>query len=76
MKTNTTEPKRLLDAEALAAMLGVSTRHIYRLSDGGRMPKPLKLGGARRWDRTAIESWIADGCPATTSTGKRGGSRR
>jgi excisionase family DNA binding protein len=59
----------------VAGLLGVSSRHVYRLADAGRMPRPLKLGGARRWDRVAIESWIADGCPATTSTHKRGGSR-
>lgn len=76
MKTSTTtaEPARLLDVGAVAALLGVSTRHVYRLADAGRAPRPLKLGGARRWDRVAIESWIADGCPAT-SNHKRGGSR-
>jgi excisionase family DNA binding protein len=75
MKTTpTTTPARLLDVVAVAALLGVSSRHVYRLADGGRMPRPLKLGGARRWDRAAIESWIADGCPAT-SNHKRGGSR-
>ena len=70
----TTEPARLLDVGAVAALLGVSTRHVYRLADGGRMPRPLKLGGARRWDRAAIDDWIRSGCP-TTSTTKRGGSR-
>jgi excisionase family DNA binding protein len=71
-KSTTAEPARLLDVEAVAALLGVSSRHVYRLADGGRMPRPLKLGGARRWDRQAVEQWIADGCPAT----KRGGSRQ
>lgn len=71
----TTEPARLLDVVAVAALLGVSTRHVYRLADGGRMPRPLKLGGARRWDRTAIDDWIQCGCPATSTT-KRGGGRR
>ena len=61
----TTELARLLDVRAVAALLGVSTRHVYRLADGGRMPRPLKLGGARRWDRAAIEGWIASGCPVT-----------
>jgi prophage regulatory protein len=72
--TTTTEPARLLDVGAVAALLGVSTRHVYRLADGGRMPRPLKLGGARRWDRAAIDDWIRSGCPATSTT-KRGGSR-
>jgi len=71
----TTEPARLLDVGAVAALLGVSSRHVYRLADGGRMPRPLKLGGARRWDRVAIERWVSDGCPAT-ATRNNGGSRR
>ncbi len=38
----TTEPARLLDVVAVAALLGVSTRHVYRLADGGRMPRPFE----------------------------------
>jgi len=62
--TTAKEPARLLDVGRVAALLGVSSRQVYRLADGGRMPRPLKLGGAVRWDREAIESWIAAGCPA------------
>ena len=71
----TAEPARLLDVVAVAAMLGVSPRHVYRLADGGRMPTPLKLGGARRWDREAVNDWILAGCPAMPSA-KRGGHRK
>ena len=71
--TATTEPARLLDVNAVAALLGVSSRHVHGLADSGRMPRPLKLGGARRWDRVAIEQWVSDGCPATRNNG---GSRR
>jgi excisionase family DNA binding protein len=60
-----TESARLLAVDDVAAMLGVSARHVYRLADGGRMPRPVKLGGAVRWDRQAIESWIANGCPSS-----------
>ncbi len=64
-KTKTpTEPARMLDVETVATMLGVSGRHVYRLADGGQMPRPVKLGGAVRWDRCAIEQWIDAGCPA------------
>lgn len=58
------EPTRLLDVDRVAGMLGVSSRQVYRLADGGRMPRPLRLGGAVRWDRQTIENWIAAGCPA------------
>jgi len=60
----TQEPARLLDVGGVAEMLGVSSRQVYRLADGGKMPRPLRLGGSVRWDRQSIESWIAAGCPA------------
>ena len=55
---------KLLDVQAVAEMLGCSQRHIYRLSDAGRMPAPVKLGALIRWNRAAVESWIDQGCPA------------
>jgi len=54
----------LLDVRAVAAMVGCSSRNIYRLSDGGRMPRPVKIGRLVRWRRTDIEAWIAAGCPS------------
>ena len=60
----------MLDVAAVAKMLGVSTRHIYRMSDSGQMPRPCKLGGAVRWDRRVIESWIADGCAHVRNAAK------
>ncbi len=35
---------QLLDVAAVAEMLGCSARHVYRLSDAGKMPAPVKLG--------------------------------
>ena len=61
---NQTEPARLMTVEAVAAMLAVSSRHIYRLADSGKMPRPVKLGGSNRWDREVIENWIEESCPA------------
>lgn len=66
------EPPRLLTVDAVAAMLDVSGRQVYRLADAGRMPRPLKVGGSVRWDRQTVERWIADGCPPVASR-KRGG---
>jgi excisionase family DNA binding protein len=54
----------LLSVRAVAALLDCSTRHVYRLSDAGRMPPPRKLGSLVRWSRQEIEEWITDGCPA------------
>ena len=56
--------RQLGDVQAVADKLTCSPRHVYRLSDAGRMPGPVKLGALVRWDLDAIDQWIADGCPS------------
>jgi excisionase family DNA binding protein len=56
-------PPTLLDVRQVAAVLGCSPRHVYRLADAGKMPKPVRLGALVRWSKATIEKWIADGCP-------------
>ena len=53
---------KLLDVRAVSEMLGCSQRHVYRLSDAGRMPSPVRLGSLVRWSKSSIEDWIADRC--------------
>jgi excisionase family DNA binding protein len=55
-------PSALLDVQQVAALLNCSSRHIYRLSDAGRMPPPVRLGALVRWSRSSIEEWLRDGC--------------
>jgi excisionase family DNA binding protein len=69
-QTQAKSPSRLLSVESVAELLDVSKRHVYRLSDAGRMPRPIKLGGAVRWDAAAIADWIAAGCPQTQGARK------
>ena len=57
----------LLDVRGVAAMLGCSPRHVYRLADTGRMPRPIKLGALIRWRRTELADWLEAGCPAVRS---------
>jgi len=54
----------MLDVQAVADLLGCSSRHVYRLADVGRLPRPVKLGALVRWSRVSSESWIAQGCPS------------
>ncbi|NLW85441.1 MAG: helix-turn-helix domain-containing protein [Planctomycetes bacterium] len=53
----------LLTVEEVSMMLNCSIRHVYRLADGGRMPRPVKLGNLNRWSKKDLQSWIDDGCP-------------
>lgn len=55
----------LISIRQVAEILSCSTRHIQRLADGGRMPRPIRLGSLLRWPRRVIEEWVASGCPAT-----------
>ena len=55
---------QLLDVQAVAETLGCSPRHVYRLSDAGKMPGPVKLGSLVRWFASAIREWVAQGCPS------------
>lgn len=55
----------LLDARAVARLLACSVRHVYRLADANRMPRPIRLGTLVRWRRAELMSWLEDGCPQT-----------
>ena len=53
----------LLDINQVASILNCSSRHVQRMVDAGRMPKPLRLGYLVRWDKSTIKEWISQGCP-------------
>ena len=71
VSTGTESSAKLLDVQAVSRMLGCSTRHVYRLSDAGRMPAPLKLGALVRWSRESVEEWIRAGCPSCRKGARR-----
>lgn len=65
--------RAMLSVDDVAALyLNCSARHVRRLADAGRMPRPIKLGSLCRWPRTVIEDWIADGCPNIRNNAKGG----
>ena len=62
---NHTESKCLaLSAREVAKLLNVSQRHVWALNASGRMPRPVHLGRAVRWNRSELEAWLDSGCPA------------
>lgn len=65
--------RAMLSVEEIANdYLGCSVRHVRRLADSGRMPRPIKLGSLTRWPRSVIERWIEDGCPNVRNASKAG----
>ena len=61
----------MMDVEAVARLLSCSSRHVYRMADMGRMPRPVKLGALVRWSRAIVMEWIAQGCPSCRNGGGR-----
>jgi excisionase family DNA binding protein len=67
--------RAMLSVDDIATIyLGCSARHVFRLADSGRMPRPIKLGSLVRWPRAVIEKWISEGCPNVRHVAKGGKS--
>jgi|GEM_PF-5433153 len=57
-----TDTSRLIAATEFAELLGCSVPHIHNLDASGICPPHTKLGGLKRWVRSAVEDWIESGC--------------
>jgi len=70
--TENNDSAKLLDVKQVAETLNCSTRTVYRLSDGGKMPRPLRIGHLVRWSERTINEWIDTGCkPVKSFTHRR-----
>ena len=53
------EPAALKDVAEVAALLGCSTRHVWRMADAGHFPRPVSVGvKLKRWPLCAVLKWI------------------
>ena len=53
----------LVDANSLAALLGVALRHVRRLDACGLLPQAVRLDRAKRWLAEMILEWLQAGSP-------------
>ncbi|HBG25956.1 MAG: hypothetical protein A2Y10_19270 [Planctomycetes bacterium GWF2_41_51] len=53
----------LIDIASIAQRLKCSTRHVRRLIEARRIPRPIKLGALLRWIKADIDQWFIQGCP-------------
>lgn len=60
----------LIDFPEAARRLDISTRHLRRLVDAGRTPRPIRLGGSVRFSAAALSDWISAGCPDLRKGGR------
>lgn len=61
--TVTSTPNQLLTAKALGGILSLSKRQVFRLNSCGKLPKPIRIGGAVRWSAQEIADWLTAGAP-------------
>jgi excisionase family DNA binding protein len=54
-----TSPSRLLTAEEVADVIGMTADYVYALSRRGTIPT-ITFGRTRRYRREAIEEWLSD----------------
>ena len=57
-KNDTAPDDALLTAQDLAAVLGCDLRTLRRWRHEGRIPEPVRIGGALRWRRCAVDTWL------------------
>ena len=69
-------PSILVSARTLAKRLGISVRTLWRLRTSGKLPHPIRLGGAIRWRAAEIDAWIDAGCPDARAWEARAGKHR
>jgi predicted DNA-binding transcriptional regulator AlpA len=53
----------LLRARDAARLCGISLASWWRWDAAGRIPRGVKIGGARLWSRSELLAWIDTGCP-------------
>jgi excisionase family DNA binding protein len=63
----------LVTASQIATLMQISTRTLWRLLSGGKIPEPLRIGGAVRWRLDDVKSWIAAGCPVPKASSTQKG---
>jgi predicted DNA-binding transcriptional regulator AlpA len=62
--------RRCIDADQVAALYGMSRRHVFRAADALLIPPGFKVGRLRRWDQNVIMDHIAAGCPPLRRRGR------
>ncbi len=63
VKNESNQTCQLWDAKTFGQRLSLSKRQIFRLNSCGKIPAPIRIGGAVRWSAEEISAWLAAGAP-------------
>ena len=58
MNDSILEQDCLISCKQLARMLSTSTRTAWRLLSAGKLPKPISIGGSKRWKISDINLFL------------------
>lgn len=75
MGDSTQVTPELLNVRDVAKLTGLAERTVHRFADCGKMPAPVRIGGAVRWRAGEIREWIRNGCPPVRSPKAKGGAK-
>lgn len=64
---------RLIDVNAVAALLDVSDRTVWKWSYAGKLPAPLRIGRSVKWRASDISRFIELACDITAFNAERAG---
>jgi predicted DNA-binding transcriptional regulator AlpA len=48
----------MVDADAVAALLACSSRHVHRMAASGGLPAPHRVGQLTRWRVGNLRAWL------------------
>lgn len=74
--TTTVPAPLLVDAKTAAKLLSIGKTKLYQLHAAGRVPMPIRLGRAVRWNADELRAWTAAGCPSRERWQAMKGDRR
>jgi predicted DNA-binding transcriptional regulator AlpA len=63
MDENLNQNCQLWNAKTFGLRLSLSKRQIFRLNSCAKIPAPIRIGGAVRWDSQEVSDWLAAGAP-------------
>ncbi|MBN2133792.1 MAG: hypothetical protein JW741_30095 [Sedimentisphaerales bacterium] len=64
LNLNLREGQMLIDSKALAILLGISHRALYRHISTGAVPRSVGIGNMlKRWSLPEMLAWVEQGCP-------------
>jgi len=66
---------QLLSAKALAKLLSLSPRTVWRLLSAGKLPKPVSIGGSKRFRTSDVNLFLECDCDISVYLARKEGEK-